>query len=591
VHQVARWAAEAPAARAFTFADYREDRAGVRETLTWSRLHRRAGALAARLGPVVGPGDRVAILAPSGLDFVVAFLGCLYARAVAVPLFTPDLPGHADRLAAVLADCEPACVLTTTRAAPGVHRFLDARGVGSRPRLVFVNAVRDPSPGSSRPPAVSPGDLAYLQYTSGSTREPAGVMISHGNVVANARQTLAAYATGDPPLTSVGWLPLFHDMGLVLSVAAPVLGGLHAVLMDPLAFLQQPARWLRLLAEHPGAVSAAPNFAYDLCAARVRDQDRHALDLSGVRTLINGSEPVRPATVARFQEAFGGCGLRPEAHRPSYGLAEATVFVSAAPPGQAPHVARLDRDGLARGVATPAGPDEGGAGAVELVSCGSPAGQQVLIVDPDTGRERPGGRVGEIWVRGPNVGLGYWGRPELTAQTFGARPASGPESAPDAPAGDDRPWLRTGDLGVVHEGRLYVTGRIKDLIIVNGRNHYPQDLEATAQAAHPAIRRDHVAAFAVSAGGDGHRDGGEAVVLVAEHARQVPEPDRDPGEVARAVRAAVTARHGIRLRDFVLTGPDSVPRTSSGKVARAACRERYLSGRFGRPGGAGGNPA
>ncbi|MGI5452241.1 fatty acyl-AMP ligase [Streptomyces sp. CA-249302] len=544
------WAGATPDRRAFTFVDHPAPGSrGVHRTLTWRRLDLRVRALAARLAEDTEPGARVALLCPQGMEYVTAFLGALAAGLVAVPLYPPGLPGQGDRLSAVLADANPAVVVTTRQVADEVRDFCS----GTTVRIVVADEVPDAAVGDGRP--VAPDAVAYLQYTSGSTRTPAGVEITHANVVANARQALAAYGADAHPVTCVGWLPLYHDMGLVLSVAAPVVRGLPSVLMDPVAFLHEPVRWLRLLGTHPRALSAAPNFAYDYCASAVTEAQKADLRLGGIAALINGSEPVRPGTADRFHAAFAGQGLVPEVHCPSYGLAEATVFVSAARPGEPLHRVALDRDALAAGKALPARPDD--PRAVLLAGCGTPASQRVRIADPVSGAELSEGEVGEIQVRGPNVGRGYWNQEELTGRVFG-------------PGG----WLRTGDLGTVLEGQLVVTGRLKDLIVVDGRNHYPQDVEATAQDAHRSIRPDRLAAFGVPGGS------GERVVVVAEHSRGTRLPDIDVPELVRAVRAAVSARHGLRLADVVLVEPGAVPRTSSGKVSRARTRERYLAGHY-----------
>ncbi|WP_371548876.1 AMP-binding protein [Streptomyces sp. NBC_00554] len=558
------WAAATPARRAFTFVDHPTyDSRGVHRTLTWRRLDLRTRAVAARIARSTAPGDRVALLCPQGPDFVIGFLAALAAGRVAVPMFTPDLPGHGDRLAAVLGDARPSAVLTTRDSLDTVRTFLDDQQILTT--LLATDLVPDSEAEGWQPPEVAERSTAYLQYTSGSTRVPAGVEISHANVVANARQALTAYGADEHPVTTVGWLPLYHDMGLVLSVAAPVVRGLLSVLMDPADFLQRPARWLRLLADHPGAISAAPNFAYDYCASAIGEEEKAGLRLDGVTALINGSEPVRPATAERFHAAFAAQGLPAGVHCPSYGLAEATVFVCAARPGDPVRSFALDREALAAGKALPVPP--GNPGAVHLAGCGAPAGQRVRIADPATRTALGEGEVGEIWVQGPNIGRGYWNRGPQTRRVFHA--------ALHGASGD---WLRTGDLGMTLDGQLLVTGRLKDLVIVDGRNHYPQDLEATAQAAHPAIRSDRLAAFAVILA-----DGTEGAVVVAEHGRAVAAPDRDPAEVGRAVRAALSARHGLRLADLALVPPGTIPRTSSGKVSRSLTRTRYLDGEYAAP--------
>jgi len=565
---------------AYTFVDYLAGPRGQRATMTWRETDERARAVAAALRRRVLAGDRAAVLVPQGLDYVAAMLGAFYARVVAVPLFTPDLPGHAGRLAAILADADPACVLTTEAAAESVSSLL---GQGpARPRPVITVDAIPPGLGDGwRYEETGPADLAYLQSTSGSTRTPAGVMITHGCLAANAAQISAALEVVPHESTAVGWLPLFHDMGFVMTIAMPVAAVCQAVFMDPVAFLMRPVRWLQLASEYPNVFTAGPNFAYEYCVTRIPEPDRAGLDLSGVRAFINGAEPVRPATLRRFTEAFAASGLAAGAVTPAYGLAEATLYVASNRPGQPPRTVALDLAALQGGEAVAVAPDA--AGAVALTSCGTPAGQQVAIVDPRTGAACPPGRVGEIWVHGPNVAPGYFQSSERgsgagdtsdgasadgASDTFGAALAAAPDGLPR------RGWLRTGDSGVMHDGELLVTGRLKDLIIIDGRNHYPQDIEATAQDAHPVIRRDRVAAFAAPG------EAGDRLVVVAERTRQAAVERVDPAEVTRAVRAAVSTRHGAPLHDFRLVRPGAIPRTSSGKIARSACCERYLRGAF-----------
>jgi acyl-CoA synthetase (AMP-forming)/AMP-acid ligase II len=354
----------------------------------------------------------------------------------------------------------------------------------------------------------------------------------------------------------VSWLPLFHDMGLMLGVAAPLAGGIPAVLLDPGAFLERPVRWLRALSANPGAITAAPSFAYAYTAARTAPAERMLLRLDGVDVLVDGSEPVAPANIDRFHDTFAECGLRREAHRPSFGLAEATVLVTTSQAGSEPHVRTFDTESLAAGTA--AAP-VAGRGTSTLVGCGMPVRQRVQLVNPDTGVPVPDGTVGEVLVHGPNVGTGYWGQPELSEQVFGA-------TVPGEPGR----WLRTGDLGLLVDGQLFVTGRLKDLVIVDGRNHYPQDIEHTVEQAHTAVRRHATAAFAVAG------SAGELLVVLAERAKGAG-PDLD-AEVTAAVRSAVAAAHGITVHDLVLLDPGEVPRTSSGKISRSASRARYLAG-------------
>jgi fatty acid CoA ligase FadD32 len=550
IDRLAARAARMPDRPAYTFVDYQEDVEGIPRTLTWARTHGRAAALAACLDELVEPGERVAILAPSGIDYVVAMFAAWYAGAIAVPLFAPDLPGHRERLSGTYTDCRPSCVLTVASSEDGVREF-----VAGRAPVLAVDTIEGAAPENWRPAPAGPDTVAYLQYTSGSTRAPAGLEITHGNLMANVEQLRAALTGGRVRPTAVNWLPLFHDMGLLSILAFPLLQGGESVLLDPVAFLMRPSRWLRLLSDRPDAYTCAPNFAYDYCLRRVDPAEVDGLDLSGVFLWLNGAEPVRAETVTRFAETFSSVGVAPEAMCAAYGLAEATVFVTADRIDRPPKITRFDRSQLAAGRAVEVASDtETYASAIVLVSCGTPVGQRIAIVDPETTKELPGGRVGEVWVSGPNVSRRYWRQPERTAEVF----VDG--------------WLRTGDLGLIHDGDLYITGRLKDLLIVAGRNHYPQDVEGTVVA---QARVGRVAAFSVPVAGD------ERVVVVVERSRLADPAEWQPGRLASAIRQAVWRHHEIALHDIVLTEPGLVPRTSSGKVARSACRQIYLDNGFG----------
>jgi fatty acid CoA ligase FadD32 len=565
--RAAHWAKTTPAAPAYTFVCYRSDLAGARETLTWQQVDARARAIAVRIRRTAEPGDRVAILAPSGLDYVIALLGACYARTIAVPLFSPDRPGHRARLTRALNDSEPCVVLTTTAALPHVEALFPDEAVHCAhhplrfPVTIAVDEVDETLAGRWRPESIEGTDIAYLQYTSGSTGQPTGVVVTHANLTANVAQFWAAFRATPGKAVTVSWLPLFHDMGLVLTVLLPLMCGDSALFMDPVAFLMRPVRWLELASASEDIYTAGPNFAYDYCAKRVAEADKQALDLSRLRGCINAAEPIRPTTITRFNEAFASCGLRPEVHTPAYGLAEATAFVAAGALDVAPLVTAFDTDALALGWAKPCA--ESGTRALGLVACGKPEGQRVLIVDPQTRRRRAPGEIGEIWVSGPNVAGAYWRSPERSAEVFGATPAGDGPGEPSAGS-----WLRTGDLGVLHEGRLYVTGRRKDLIIIDGRNHYPQDIEGTVHATHPTIRLGKVAAFSVPG------DDTERVVVVVEGRTDATGAQ----EVARSVRKAVKTRHDLRVHEVVLAQSGAIQRTSSGKLARRATRQNYLDG-------------
>ncbi|WP_241250033.1 AMP-binding protein [Rhodococcus sp. X156] len=551
-------------APSFTTVDYSTEADGTRTTLTFAELGVRVRAVAARLQQVAEPGARVAILAPQGMEYIVGFFAAVHAGLVAVPLFDPEEPGHSDRLHAVLGDCAPTVVLTSTSAAPGVRAFFKAVPAAQRPRTIAVDGVPDSLAQSWTAPELDRSSIAYLQYTSGSTRVPAGVEITHGGVLTNVMQMVTSFEV--PPETGrgVSWLPLFHDMGLLV-VIIPAMIGRPCAVMTPRAFVQRPLRWIKLLAEAPGVIAAAPDFAYEHAARRGRPPEGADLDLSGVVALINGSEPVRPSSLQQFQDAFGPYGLSPYAQRPSYGMAEATLFVAASTAGQPPRVSHFDRDQLGAGKAVEVAADAPAASMYVAVGDMS-VEQESLIVDPQTCEALPDGSVGEIWLHGENIGAGYYNRAEETEQTFRALVA---EST------DGRHWLRTGDLGTVVDGQLYITGRAKDMIIIGGRNHYPQDVEFTATEASKVLRSGFVAAFSVPAA-DGATGSAEQLVVVAERASGQGKADPEPA--IAAVRAALAQRHGLSVREVLLLPGGSIPRTSSGKIARRACRQQYLDG-------------
>ncbi|MFE0748512.1 long-chain-fatty-acid--AMP ligase FadD32 [Gordonia sp. NPDC058843] len=579
---------------AYRFIDYSRERDGEPQDLTWAQFGKRLRAVAARLQQVTKPGDRVAILAPQSLEYVIGFFAALYASNVAVPLFSPDEPGHTDRLHAVLDDCKPTAILTSTKSAEAVRDFFAPLPAKERPRVIAVDAVPD-SVGSSWVAPVAGQDhnketVAYLQYTSGSTRVPAGVEITYQAVAANVLQISDTIGI-DRKARGVTWLPMFHDMGL-LTVILPALGGRYITIMSPQAFVRRPGRWIKeLAAAADGAetFAAAPNFAFEHAAARGLPKDGEELDLSNVIGLINGSEPVTVSSMKKFNEAFAPYGLPKTAIKPCYGMAEATLFVSATQRENEAKIVYVDRDDLNAGRFTLV--DADAPNAVAQVSCGQVAvSQWATIVDAETATEQPDGHVGEIWLHGLNIGAGYWNKPGETEETFHNKLVTPlPENSHGEGAPADAIWMRTGDFGVWLDGELYITGRVKDLVIVDGRNHYPQDLEYSAQEASDALRPGFVAAFSVPANqlpaevfdfaGSGLKpdsdDASEQLVIVAERG---PGRKADPQEVADTVRAAVAQRHGVMVRDVLLVPAGSIPRTSSGKIARRATRAAYIDG-------------
>jgi fatty-acyl-CoA synthase len=572
-------------ALAYRYVDYSQVPDGRWVDLTWSQVGARSRAIAARLQQVTSRGDRVAILAPQGLDYVTGFFAAIQAGNIAVPLFAPELPGHAERLEAVLTDSLPAVVLTTAAVSDAVQKFVRLMPREQRPRIIAVDDIPDSVGSTFVPMELDTDDIAYLQYTSGSTRTPTGVQISHRAAGTNLLQmVLSMGLEGDWDIQGVSWLPLYHDMGLMM-ICFPVLYAGRLIFMSPMAFIRRPQRWIRVLSmesEHSHIVSPAPNFAYELVAQRgVPAADE--VDLSNV-ILINGSEPVNLESIQKFIDAFLPHGLSKTAVRPSYGMAEATLFVSSIEPDTEPTAVHLDRAELGVGRAVRIGPDD--PKALPQVSCGRVSlSQWAVIVDADSGEELPDSCVGEIWVHGQNIGRGYWARPEETKYTFGNTLQSRLPSGSHAEGADsDARWLRTGDLGVYLDGELYITGRIKDLIILDGRNHYPQDIEWTAAQASDAVRPGYAAAFAVPAnelpGAADPGDTSDRLVIVAERAARAGRVD--PELVAVAIRAAVSRIHNLPVADVRLVAAGAIPRTTSGKLARRACREEYLDGSLAR---------
>ena len=552
---------------------------GFAESLTWSQVHQRARVVAEELLLCGSVGDRAAILAPQGLDYIVALLGALQAGFIAVPLSVPQFGTHDERVSGALRHSSPVAILATSAVVGDVMPYAGAQPGQRAPRVIEIDALELDSPRTVDANIGPHPKTAYLQYTSGSTRQPAGVVVSHRNVIANIEQIMSDYFEGRgevPPqdTTFVSWLPFYHDMGLIQGVFAPLLtppgveggaAGRPIVLMSPMAFLQKPARWMQLLASNSHSWSAAPNFAFELAVRRTSDVDMAGLDLGDVLGIISGSERIHAATIRRFHERFARFHLPDTTVRPSYGLAEATLYVASAPAGQAPATVRFDYEKLSAGHAKRCETDRG----TELVSYGATRSSTVRIVDPETRVENPAGTIGEIWVHGDNVAMGYWRNPQLSERTFGAKLV---DPSPGTPRG---PWLRTGDLGVLSEGELFIIGRIKDLLIVAGRNHYPDDIEATIQE----ISGGRVAAISIP---DDRSERLVAIVELKKRGGSDEEALHRLRTIKREVASAIKKSHSLRVADLVLVPPGSIPITTSGKVRRSACVERYRQDGFSR---------
>jgi acyl-CoA synthetase (AMP-forming)/AMP-acid ligase II/acyl carrier protein len=555
---LASQARENPDGGAYVFLDERD---GLSE-ISFGQLHRRAAAIAARLQLELKPGDRALLVYPAGLEFISAFFGCVYAGVVAVPATYPKPKRPMPRLQRIALDCDAHVALSTGQTLTTLDPDLLSADAATS-QWIATDELDEALADMWEPPTPDESDLAFLQYTSGSTSDPKGVMVSHGNLLNNLECIRQAFGLGEieddlVSQTGVFWLPAYHDMGLIGGILTPLYMGGRSVLMSPAAFLQRPMRWLQAIHDYRATISGAPNFAYEYCVRRTTPQERSALDLSHWRLAFCGAEPIRPETLEHFAEAFAPAGYRMASFYPCYGLAETTLIATGPDYRAEPHFITVNRAALAEHRVVPAC-GEPVQMTQRLVGCGSPVhGHKVVIVRPETPSECADGEVGEILVQGPSVTLGYWECPEETEQVFGAHVE-----------GHEGRFLRTGDLGFFREGELYVTGRVKDVIIIRARNHYPQDIEQSAEQAHPAVLPG--AAFSVE-----DDEGEEQLVVVHQFDRQYRDADFD--DLVRAIRRAIVEQHELDPHAIVLIRQTSLPITSSGKVQRNLCREQYLAG-------------
>lgn len=539
-----------PTRTALTFLTDGED-----EQTSWSysELDRQARRIAAGLSQRAASGDRVLLVFPPSLEYIAAFYGCLYAGLVAVPTYHARLNRSSSKLMSVLADCDASIVLSTERTLRDLPTTLNHES-GDRPAWMALEEIQDGGGGDFEPIQLDGETIAFLQYTSGSTAAPRGVMITHANLLHNLAN-ISRFFGGGPESMGVTWLPPYHDMGLIGGILQPIYAGFPVAILPPLSFIQRPYRWLRAITQFGATISGAPNFAYDLCVDRITQEQKQSLDLSTWNVAFNGAEPIRPQTLDRFVDAFTECGFRREAFLPCYGLAESTLLVTCARKNNGPFIQTFQTRSIEGG--RPAITTE--ASADRLVSSGEAVdGQRIAIVDASAKVELPDGVVGEIWIGGPSVAQGYWNRPSDTEMAFRANLA-----------GKETVYLRTGDLGFQIKGELFVTGREKDLIIIRGKNHYPQDIEHTATESHPALLGGRGAAFSVE------QEGIESLVVVHEVAHRSTSTFE---EICSSISRAVADEHELETSTIVLVGHHRVPKTSSGKIQRRQCRELYLSG-------------
>lgn len=552
-------AEDQPAKPAYTFL---VDGEAEEISLSYGELSLRARTIGESLISQGLRGERVLLLYPPGLDFITGFFGCLNAGLVAVPAYPPDparLRRTLGRLEAIAADSEAKAVLTTRSVLSSLERIL-AQAPMLRTLTWLASDVTESGPADHSIGFRSSGDaIAFLQYTSGSTGQPRGVILTNANLIHNA-SLVKAFCEHGPEDKYVSWLPAFHDMGFMSGVLQPLYSGIPAILMSPAAFLQRPFRWLKAISRYQATTSGGPNFAYDLCARKISPEERASLDLSCWTVAFNGAEPIRKETLERFARTFEPCGFRKEAFYPCYGLAEATLIVTGGRKGEGCIAKRFETSALAQGRVV----EERSAkqGQPSLVSSGRPSDDEhVVIVRPDAIARCGPNEIGEIWVSGPSIGQGYWNKPAETEQTFRAHITNTREG----------PFLRTGDLGFFQDGELFVAGRLKDLIIIRGANHYPQDVELTVESSHPSLRPGCGAAFSVD------MDGEEKLVVVQE----VGDRKRvDLSEITDSMRESVAERHELQVYAAVLVKPGTIPKTSSGKIQRSACRKEFLEGKL-----------
>ena len=543
-----------PDKRAFTFLADGETEI---DSLTYQQLNEKAKAIAFVLQNQNASGQRALLLYQPGLDFITAFLGCLYAGVVAVPVYPPRANRSIERLLAIVADAEASFALTTQSIREQVASKFTEHDATAKIRFIATDTV-ELSAVNWRYPGIATDSLAFLQYTSGSTGKPKGVMVSYGNLIANSRAIQHCFGNQrEHILTS--WLPPYHDMGLIGSIIQPAYVGSSMYLMAPVTFLQRPYRWLQAISRYRGQTNGGPNFAYDLCVDKVTPEQKATLDLSCWELAFSGAEPIRAETIARFSEYFQECGFRREAFYPCYGMAESTLMITGSRRDAEPVTAEFDPKELEENRAVVASSDRD---SISLVSSGiNSPGQKIVIANPESLTQCPDGEIGEIWAKSDSVARGYWNRPELSEASFNALLAD------TGSAG----WLRTGDLGFLRDGELFVTGRLKDLIIIRGRNYYPQDIELTVDNAHETIRIGNTAAFAVEVAG-------EEKLVVTPEIKRTALRKLNVEEVTKAIKSAIAQHHELQTHAIVLLKTGSIPKTSSGKIQRHACKAGYLDG-------------
>ncbi|MGK7872421.1 MAG: fatty acyl-AMP ligase [Xenococcaceae cyanobacterium] len=544
-----------PDQKAFIFLEMGEIEV---DSLTYQELDRQAQIVASQLQKLGVRGERVLLLYPPGLEFIVAFFGCLYAGAIAVPANLPRPNRPLSQLQGIAADAQGSMVLTTTSLSSKLQRLLSKSQLLAGLRQLVTDNTTTELAGLWQKPLLSSDTLAFLQYTSGSTGTPKGVMVSHGNLLQNLEYIKQTFEL-TPESVSVSWLPSFHDMGLIDGILQPLYTGFPGVLMPPVSFMQKPFRWLKAISRYQATHCGGPNFGYDLCINKIAPEEQETLDLSSWCSAYNGAEPIRKEILERFAAKFAPCGFRASFSYPCYGLAESTLMVSGGLVNDEPIYCKVQANALEENRVVEVSEDT--QNVKHLVGCGRAwLDTKILIVDPESLTQCTPEQVGEIWVSSSSVAQGYWKRPEETEETFRAYLADTGEG----------PFLRTGDLGFLQDGELFVTGRIKDMVIIRGRNYYPQDIELTVEKSHPVLRPSCGAAFAVEV------KGFERLVVVHEVHRSYLHK-LNVEEVVGTIGEAVMQHHDLQVYGALLVKTGSIPKTSSGKIRRKTCREKFLA--------------
>jgi acyl-CoA synthetase (AMP-forming)/AMP-acid ligase II len=528
-------------------------------SITYQELDRQGRLIAAHLHLLGISSERVLLLYQTGIEFIAAFLGCLYAGVVAVPIYPPRRNQRMTRLQAIVADAQATVALTTMSVLANIKQSFAEEPELATLQYIATDNITSNYAENWQAPTLSENTLAFLQYTSGSTSTPKGVMVSHGNLLHNQQMIQTAFGHTEKTVV-LGWLPFHHDMGLIGNVLQPLYLGRPCILMSPMAFMQKPIRWLQAISHYRATTSGGPNFAYDLCVRKITPEQRETLDLSSWEVAFNGAEPIRAETLQQFSTTFASCGFRPQAFYPCYGMAETTLIVSGGLKADLPIFYTVQEEALEQNriVAAAAGEVR----SKTLVGCGKTLlNQQVVIVNPETLNRCAANEIGEIWVSGPSITQGYWNRYEQTVETFQAYLSNTKEG----------PFLRTGDLGFLRDGELFITGRLKDIMIIRGRNYYPNDIELTVEQSHPSLLPFSGAAFVVE------KNEEQQVAVVQEVKREsLQRLDRD--RVMADIRKAVLQNHELRVHLVILIKSGSIPKTSSGKIQRHACREAFLNG-------------